>query len=183
MGECKPAMNQAIKKANDPSPSGAVDLQPPVPYIFSIGYEGKTMEEFIGILKKAGVQLLIDVRDAPFSRKPGFSKKPLEASLQDAGIEYVGIPELGTDKSSREAHKADPNITPILEEYKIKFEKNIAIYQALKKMARAKVTALMCYEEDYRQCHRQVIEERLMADGFNIIYLGGDPQTALKIIE
>ena len=183
MGECKPAMNQAIKKANDPSPSGAVDLQPPVPYIFSIGYEGKTMEEFIGILKKAGVQLLIDVRDAPFSRKPGFSKKPLEASLQDAGIEYVGIPELGTDKSSRDAHKTDDNIAPILKEYQLKFERNIAHYDHLKTLAQEKVSAIMCFEQDHRQCHRQVIEDRLMADGFNIIYLGGDPQTALKIIE
>jgi len=151
--------------------------------IFSIGYEGKPIGAFIAMLKQAGVERLIDVRQAPFSRKPGFSKKPLEANLSNAGIEYIGIPELGTDKSSRDAHKADPDITPILEEYRLKFERNITFYEVLRKMAKAKVSVLMCYEEDYRQCHRQVIEERMASDGFNVVHMGGDPQTALRIIE
>jgi hypothetical protein len=84
--------------------------------IFSIGYEGKPIGAFIAMLKQNGVVRLIDVRQAPYSRKPGFSKKPLEEALQAAGIDYVGIPELGTDKASRDAHKSDENIAPILRE-------------------------------------------------------------------
>jgi len=151
--------------------------------IFSIGYEGKPIGAFIALLRQHGVERIIDVRQAPYSRKPGFSKKPLEASLLNAGIEYVGIPELGTDKASRDAQKEDDDIAPILKEYKIKFQNNITHYNHLKTLAREKASAIMCYEEDYRQCHRQVIGERLEADGFKIVHLGGDPQTALKIIE
>jgi hypothetical protein len=151
--------------------------------IFSIGYEGKPIGAFIAMLKQNGVVRLIDVRQAPYSRKPGFSKKPLEEALQAAGIDYVGIPELGTDKASRDAHKSDENIAPILKEYQAKFEKNFSHYGHLKTLAQEKPSAIMCYEEDYRQCHRQFIEERLEADGFKVIHLGGDPQTALKIIE
>jgi len=151
--------------------------------IFSIGYEGKPLDAFINMLKQNGVERLIDVRQAPYSRKPGFSKKPLETNLFNAGIEYVGIPELGTDKSSRDAHKTDDNIAPILKEYKVKFEKNLAHYNQLKTLAQEKPSAIMCYEEDFRQCHRQFIEERLEGDGFKVIHLGGDRQTALRIID
>jgi hypothetical protein len=139
--------------------------------IFSIGYEGKPIDAFIAILKQNGAERLIDVRQTPYSRKPGFSKKALETNLRAAGIEYVGIPELGTDKSSRDAHRADDDIAPVLKEYKVKLERNLAHYEQLKGQAREKPSAIMCYEEDFRQCHRQVIEERLEAAGFRVIHL------------
>lgn len=161
------------EKDDKPSPSDTVDLHPSVPYIFSIGYEGKPIDTFIGILKEAGVERLIDVREAPYSRKPGFSKEALEKELQAAGIAYLGIPELGTDKESRDRHKADEGMDGVLQDYRVKFGKNIELYNILKKLARTKVSAIMCYEQDHRQCHRQVIEERMEADGFRVIHLGG----------
>ncbi len=151
----------------------------PGPRIFSIGYEGKSLDAFLAILRQNGVKRLIDVRDAPFSRKPGFSKKPLEQALKAASIEYVGIPELGTDKSSRDSHKTDKSIEPVLQEYRLKLEKNIAHYERLKRLARERPSAIMCFEADFRRCHRQVIEEKLAQDGFRVIHLGGDGQQAL----
>ena len=151
--------------------------------IFSIGYEGKPIGAFIDMLKQAGVVRLIDVRQAPYSRKPGFSKNALETNLFNGGIEYVGIPELGTDKASRDAHKTNDDIAPILNEYKIKFENNLLHYERLKTLAQEKPSAIMCFEQDHRQCHRQIIEEHLISDGFSVVHLGGDPQTALTLIE
>jgi len=170
-------MAPSSKNADEPSPSGQVDLQPAVPYIFSIGYEGKSLEAFIALLKGALVERLIDVRDAPFSRKPGFSKAPLEQALKAAGIEYFGAPELGTDKASRDKHKDDGSPDVILQEYRRKLEKNLALLEILKNMARARVSAIMCYEADFRQCHRQVILERMETDGFRVVHLGDKPQT------
>ena len=54
--------------------------------IFTIGYEGTTMAEFIGALKAAGVERVIDVRALPLSRRPGFSTTPLNGALAEAGI-------------------------------------------------------------------------------------------------
>lgn len=177
-------MSPSRKTADEPAPSGQVDLQPAVPYIFSIGYEGKTLDAFIALLKDAGVERLIDVRDAPFSRKIGFSKKPLERALKAAGIEYLGAPELGTDKASRDRHRTDSasgsGMDAILREYRVKLEKNIELFRAVEKLARAKVSAIMCYEADFRQCHRQVILERMEMDGFKVIHLGGDGQERLE---
>ena len=69
--------------AKPPQPSDQVDLHPAVPHIFSIGYEGKSLDAFIALLKAAGIERLIDVRDAPFSRKPGLptTGSPRLASL------------------------------------------------------------------------------------------------------
>src|SRR5436190_8037431 len=90
--------------------SRAVSLQSPrypaVMRIFTIGYEGATMDEFLAVLKAAGVERLIDVRALPLSRRPGFSKSPLRAALEQAGIEYVHLKALGTPAEGRAAARA-----------------------------------------------------------------------------
>ena len=74
--------------------------------IFTIGYEGATMDEFLAALQGAGVQRVIDVRALPLSRRPGFSKSPLRAALEEAGIEYVHLKALGTPADGRAAARA-----------------------------------------------------------------------------
>ena len=73
--------------------------------IFTIGYEGVTMDEFLAALKGAGVEQVIDVRALPLSRRPGFSKNILAATLKDNGIGYVHLKALGTPKPGRDAAK------------------------------------------------------------------------------
>jgi len=172
-------MSHINPKAKAPQKSDQVDLQPAAPIIFSVGHEGKTLGAFIAILKAALVERLIDVRDAPFSRKPGFSKAPLEQALKASGIEYFGAPELGTDKASRDMHKGDGSMDVILQEYRVKLEKNVDLFRAVEKMAKARVSAIMCYEAEARNCHRQVIEEKMALDGFQVIHLGGGVQEKL----
>ncbi len=74
--------------------------------IFTIGYEGSTVGDFLGALKAAGVERVIDVRALPLSRRPGFSKSPLKAALEEAGIEYVHLKALGTPAEGRAAARA-----------------------------------------------------------------------------
>jgi hypothetical protein len=74
--------------------------------IFTIGYEGTTVPEFIAALKGAGVERVIDVRALPLSRRPGFSKSALTAALQESGIEYLHLKALGTPAEGRAAARA-----------------------------------------------------------------------------
>src|SRR4030095_12775800 len=74
--------------------------------IFTIGYEATTMNEFLAVLKTAGVERVIDVRALPLSRRPGFSKSPLRAALNEAGIDYVHLKALGTPADGRSAARA-----------------------------------------------------------------------------
>src|SRR3984957_5648578 len=73
--------------------------------IFSIGYEKARLADVIAALKAAGVETLIDVRDRPISRRPGFSKSQLAAGLEEAGIRYIGLKALGTPPEGREANR------------------------------------------------------------------------------
>src|SRR3954469_21227515 len=79
--------------------------------IFTIGYEGATMADFLAALTTAGVERVIDVRALPLSRRPGFSKSSLAASLAEAGIGYVHLKALGTPKPGRDAAKRGDRAT------------------------------------------------------------------------
>src|SRR5690606_12292952 len=74
--------------------------------IFTIGYEGATMGEFVAALQAAGVERVIDVRAVANSRRPGFSTTPLKNALAEAGIGYVHLRALGTPAAGREAARA-----------------------------------------------------------------------------
>src|SRR5258708_28520130 len=69
----------------------------------TIGYEKAALPDVIGRLKEAGVEVLIDVRAVASSRRAGFSKSVLAASLAVAGIDYVHLRDLGTPKPGRDA--------------------------------------------------------------------------------
>ena len=74
--------------------------------IFTIGYEGTTVPEFLAAVQNAGVERVIDVRAIPNSRRPGFSKTPLRNALAEAGIDYVHLRALGTPAEGRAAARA-----------------------------------------------------------------------------
>src|SRR5436305_3804064 len=71
--------------------------------LYTIGYEKARLEDVIAALHQAEVATLIDVRDRPISRRPGFSKRQLAAALEEAGIDYVGLRALGTPPEGRMA--------------------------------------------------------------------------------
>ena len=74
--------------------------------LFTIGYEGATMDEFLAALRTAGVKRVIDIRALPLSRRPGFSKTPLKNALAEAEIDYVHLRALGTPADGRAAARA-----------------------------------------------------------------------------
>ena len=71
--------------------------------LFSIGYQLRSLEEIVSHLTLAGVNTLLDVRETPWSRKPGLSKKRLAEALGEAGIEYVHLKFVGNPKELRRA--------------------------------------------------------------------------------
>jgi hypothetical protein len=142
------------------------------PTIYTIGYEGRTISNLIDVLQNHGIQLLVDVRELPLSRKNGFSKSSLKKYLNEAGIEYISIRELGTPKEIRHNLK-DKVISwqKFKELYMVYLDKHIDTVKRLEELAKSKPTAIMCYEKDWRICHRSIIAEYLKKDGFEVIHL------------
>jgi len=65
--------------------------------VFTIGYEGLGIDVFKALLAERGIETVVDIREVPWSRKPGFSKQPLESALRLAGIGCVHMVALGLD--------------------------------------------------------------------------------------
>ena len=121
------------------------------------------MADFLAALTRAGVQRVIDVRALPLSRRPGFSKTSLAASLAEAGIGYVHLKALGTPKRGRDAAKKGDVVT-LAAVYADQLELPEAQAQAAQMLALAKEvpSALLCYERDPQHCHRTLL---LAAEG------------------
>jgi uncharacterized protein (DUF488 family) len=134
------------------------------PRIFTIGYEGATQAEVIAALKGAGVELLIDVRAVPLSRRPGFSKNVLAAGLREAGMDYVHLKALGTPPEGREAARKGRH-EEMKRIYSAQLDTPEAGLQAAQmlEMAAERPSALLCFERDPAACHRTVLRESVMA--------------------
>jgi uncharacterized protein (DUF488 family) len=133
--------------------------------IFTIGYEGATVPEFLAALKSAGVERVIDVRAVPNSRRPGFSKTPLRSALAEVGIDYVHLRALGTPADGRAAARAgrDEDLKRI---YAGQLELPEAIVQSAQmlELVAEKPSALLCYERDPTHCHRTLLVDALAGD-------------------
>ncbi|MEM4255220.1 MAG: DUF488 domain-containing protein [Candidatus Norongarragalinales archaeon] len=141
--------------------------------IFTIGYEGLNIDQFIEKLKENGIKQLTDVRQLAFSRKNGFSKGILEARLKQAGIRYKHFPSLGSPKALRDKLHEDWDYTHFFGEYRkhINDEDVIAEIQDLGAVSNIRKTAIMCFEKDVEKCHRSIIKEKLVENGFKVVDL------------
>lgn len=133
--------------------------------IFTIGYEGATVGEFIHALKEAGVERVIDVRALPNSRRPGFSKTPLRNALAEAGIDYVHLRALGTPAEGRAAARAG-RIQDLKRIYAGQLDLPEAIVQGAQmlELAREEPSALLCYEREPGGCHRSILLQAVAPD-------------------
>jgi len=133
--------------------------------IFTIGYEGTTVPEFIDALQKAGVERLIDVRALPLSRRPGFSKSPLRAALDEVGIEYIHLKSLGTPSEGRTAARAGRH-ADMARIYAGQLELPEAIAQSAEmlELAKEKPSALLCMEREPEHCHRTLLLKAVAPD-------------------
>src|SRR3954447_15488123 len=127
-----------------------------------IGYESATQPAVIEKLKAAGVEVLIDVRAVAASRRAGFSKTLLSASLNEAGIGYIHFRQLGTPKpgriAARKGHIAEMHA--IFEDHMAEPAAQLELAKAIE-VAREKRTALLCYEADAAGCHRTILAHRI----------------------
>lgn len=132
--------------------------------IFTIGYEGATMDEFIAALQRARVERVIDVRALPLSRRPGFSKTPLKGALEEAGIEYLHLKALGTPTEGRNAARAGRR-ADMARIYAGQLELPEAMAQSAQMLdlAAEKPSALLCFEREPEHCHRTLLLKAVAA--------------------
>jgi uncharacterized protein (DUF488 family) len=144
--------------------------------LYTIGYEKTLLRDVLAALTTAGVATLLDVRDRPISRRPGFSKRQLAAAIEDAGMRYIHLAALGTPPEGRLAGRRREweRFWHVVEEKLARPEAELDLHQAAE-IAAAAPSCLLCYEADWRVCHRRRIAEILAErHGFGIRHLGND---------
>lgn len=132
--------------------------------LFSIGYEGISLETYINKLIQNDVHVLCDVRKNAFSQKYGFSKNQLQKACEGVGIQYVHIPELGIESDKRQTLNSQKDYDILFEQYEhttLK-EKKEYIFKIKQIIETEKRVALTCFEKDPVQCHRTRIIKVLM---------------------
>lgn len=122
----------------------------------TIGYAQRDVDALIAALGRHGVEEVVDVRDSPSSRKPGFSKTPLAAALAEADIGYRHVKELGVPREHRAAFRAGEPHAIARYRAKLDDESRPAV-EAVVRTARLRTIALLCLERDVASCHRQFI--------------------------
>ena len=128
--------------------------------LLTIGYEDASVPAFIGTLQAARVTLLLDVREFPSSRRPGFSKTPLSKALAAAGIGYRHERALGAPPALRRQLRASGDRARFLTDYGRHLARQSALLDELAATLTGRV-ALMCLERDPKMCHRSIVAEAL----------------------
>lgn len=130
--------------------------------LLTVGYEGRTAEELVGAVAEADVDVLVDVRLTPLSRKPGLSKRQLAEALAAAGVEYVHLPALGNPRDNRDAFRqGDPRSRARFRALLDTPQAQSALGQ-LRSRVREERVALLCFEREPGCCHRQLVSEDLV---------------------
>jgi uncharacterized protein (DUF488 family) len=130
--------------------------------IYTLGYQKRSLDEFIRIARGAGIDVLIDVRETAWSHKPGFSKSRLASALERAGIEYVHAAFAGNPKWLRDSSENHSDCLSLYKWYLGEFDE---ISEALERLlsdllVSDRRVALTCYERHAGDCHRSILAEQ-----------------------
>lgn len=127
--------------------------------IFTIGYEGSSLEDFIATLQLLKIDKLIDIREFAISRRKGFSKSALCEALAAKKIQYQHEKNLGSPKLIRHRLREDNDYSRYFSDFEDYMETQIDVLRSL--LSSSGTIVLMCYERDFKICHRSVVANKL----------------------
>ena len=131
--------------------------------IYTLGYQGVDVPSYVEKLKAAGVGIVADVRETPWSHKRGFCKNILSSELSKAGIDYVHVKSAGNPKANR---RSAPDLAECLRRYKEYLEENPTGIADLIDVVRTaasrnRTVCLTCFERDVNDCHRSILVDAM----------------------
>ena len=129
--------------------------------IITIGYEGLSIDEFMMKLIDKKIQVLVDVRNNPWSMKYGFTGKSLNILCGKMGFEYLGLPEVGIPSELRKALNTKEDYYTLFKQYRHFIVHKEECLDKILAMGKEKKIALMCFEKDPAMCHRTILAEEL----------------------
>jgi uncharacterized protein (DUF488 family) len=149
------------------------------PPFFTIGHSTRSADDFVALLKAAEIQVLVDVRAIPRSRRhPQFNKDSLPGTLQDSQIGYEHMIELGGRRGKQLASEPSPNTFWTNDgfrnyaDYAIGADFRDAL-ERLRDLGQRRRSAIMCAEAVWWRCHRRIIADYLLVAGERVFHILG----------
>ena len=133
--------------------------------LFTIGYEGLSLEEYLNKLLINGVRTLCDVRKNAYSQKYGFSKAQLLPACEGVGIKYIHIPELGIESDQRQSLNTQADYDRLFEKYRntVLVRSDSQLDMIVDLINSDERVALTCFEKNVEQCHRTQVARIIMS--------------------
>lgn len=131
--------------------------------LFTIGYEGRSQDEYFALLSEAGVSLLLDLRANPNSRKKGFAKRALAERCSSEGIRYEHLPELGIASAQRKGVTTRADYDALFARYRREWlpQNGDSLEKIRVWFREGERVALPCFEQCPEECHRHCVVEAL----------------------
>jgi uncharacterized protein (DUF488 family) len=148
---------EQLERVNDSRPKSNKTV------LFTIGYEGISLEEYLNHLLKNDIKVLVDVRCNPLSMKYGFSKSQLQRYCENLRIRYVHFPEVGIQSEQRQELNTQANYDKLFAVYRDNnLTKTIVAQEKILNLLKEhKRIALTCFEANIYQCHRKHLAEAI----------------------
>lgn len=126
-------------------------------YLYTAGYEGLAIEQFIARLRDECIGTVVDVRELPLSRKKGFSKNSFRERLASEAIDYLHFSALGCPKAIRDQFRIDKDWSSYTRSFVAYLASQQTSLRELAKLSRSTTVCLVCFEADYLSCHRTYV--------------------------
>lgn len=160
------------------NPNASQRAEPGAPIrIWTLGHSRRPLAAFLELVRASGIERIVDVRRQPRSRRqPHFSREALEPELRASGVDYVSLPELGGLREPRPDSPHTALRVPAFRGYADHMESPqfSAALAHLLELARERVSAVMCAEARWQDCHRRLLSDRLVAEGVLVEHLATD---------
>ena len=139
--------------------------------LFTLGYEKRSLSDYLAILLESEVEVVLDVRETAWSHKPGFSKTALARALGDVGIEYVHVAFAGNPKwlrreatTHRECIENFAHYLAAMPQISVRLGEVIAEVGVT-----GRSIALTCFERHHEDCHRSILADAWAAQGYRSV--------------
>jgi uncharacterized protein (DUF488 family) len=140
---------------SDLKPPGLGDPKLAQPAVYTVGYQQKSVDGFFDGLLRAGIQVVVDVRANPVSRKYGFARSSMRGIAEKLGMEYRHLPRLGIPSEERAGLGTEASYKRLLDMYEHQIlPERRADVDELARMMKTKPSVLVCMEQDVTCCHR-----------------------------
>jgi uncharacterized protein (DUF488 family) len=130
--------------------------------LFTIGYEGKKFEEYLNQLIQNDIKVLVDVRKNAHSMKYGFSKNTLKNAIENLGMQYIHIPNLGIESENRQTLQTKADYEVLFRAYAKTLKEKTRDMEYLNSILHENARiAITCFENDVTYCHRGIIADQM----------------------